>query len=236
MSINKLKISFFLVIGVIFILLLAGENTAWSQSLIEYYNSADKETLEQDTQKITKKLKTMFNPNDIAQNQAKIDFSDFFSNFKNLILYATKLANYHDYQENIKFGREREIYQVLSLKGEMETEKRSAINKKYDRLEEISQDEIETYKDMIETAFDTCELYTETTLFKKPIFKEETFKQTMEEYLAGPEFQEYCQKKALLEQNYPEYVDRISHLVLLWKGAPPAPTDPIINPEIVNAL
>lgn len=218
-------------------ILLAWRGPAWGGSLIEYYNATDQTTLQKDTEKMTKKLKVMFDPKDIAQKQKAIDFSNFFSNFRNLILYASKLASYHDYQENIRFGREREIYKGLPLEGEMKEGKKAAINKKYDRLEDISKEEIETYKDMMETSFDICEIYTQRIFFGDNFFKNKEFKGCMEEYFAGKDFQDYRNKlDTFLKKASPEYVDSINRLVLLWVEPPPSPNDHIIDPGLVNAL
>ncbi len=219
-------------------------NPLWGEEvkrtpLLEYYNTTDKETLVKETAEMSGKLKSLFNSEEIEATEAELDFSRYFTNFKNLIRYVSKLAGYTDYEENIQFGRDREIYQILPEEGELEEDKKSVIAEKYNRLEAIANEEILVYQDMIETSFDACEIYTDTLFWGDKIFKKPKFKETMENYFRDEMFQTYeREKKPLLEESedYRQYANRIDRLVSLWKEPPPDPTSPIINPDVVERL
>lgn len=231
-----------LIVTIFFFTTIFWENSLRAQeeksgSLLEYYNTADKETLSRETGEMTEKLKSVFNSEEIAKTEAELDFSRYFTNFKNLTRYVSKLAGYTDYEENIKFGRDKEIYQTLPKEGELEEDKKSVIDEKYNRLEAIANEEILTYQDMIETSFDACEVYMDTLFWGDKLFKKSKFKESMEDYFRDEMFKTYeREKKPILKKSYPEYVNRIDRLVSLWKESPPKPTSPIIDPDIVEKL
>jgi len=208
-----------------------------SGSLLEYYNTADKETLSKETNEMAENLKSVFSSKEIEATEAELDFSRYITNFKNLIRYMSKLAGYADYEENIKFGRDREIYKVLPEEDNLEEDRKLVIDEKYDRLEMITKEEILTYQDTVESSFDACEIYTDTLFWGDKLFQNPKFKETMDDYFRDEMFQTYeKEEKPILEKSHPEYVNRISRLVSLWKEPPPKPNSPIIDPDIVEKL
>jgi len=208
-----------------------------SGSLLEYYNTADKETLSKETNEMTENLKSVFSSKEIKATEAELEFSSYITNFKNLIRYMSKLTGYADYEKNIKFGRDREIYQVLPEEGKLEENRKLVIDEKYDRLETITKEEILTYQDTIESSFDACEIYTNTLFWGDKLFQNPKFKETMDDYFRDEMFQTYKkEERPILEKSHPEYVNRIDRLVSLWKEPPLKPHSPIIDPDIVEKL
>ncbi len=206
-------------------------------SLLEYYNTTDRDTLDRSTEEMTGKLKGIFNKKKIEQTEAELDFSKYHTSFKNLFLYINKIAGYTDYEENIKFGRDKEIYKLLPLEGEIKPDKKAVVDEKYKRLEEITREEIFTCQEMIESSFDACELYTETLFWGEKFFSNPGSKETMMDFFESDLFRKYQEEnRALVMKAYPEYVSRIDRLVFLWKEKPLKPTSPLIDPDIVENL
>jgi hypothetical protein len=207
------------------------------KSLLEYYNTADKEILKSETKEMSEKLKKVFNKAEIEKTEKELEFSRYFSSFKNLITYGSKLAGYSGFEENIRFGRDQEIYKSLPTAGEEGKDKKSLIAKKYDRLEEIAEEEVLTYHDMMETAFDTCEIYSDSLFWGDRFFNEAGFKETMDEYFAGEAYEKYeTEKKPLLLKSNPEYAKRIEKLVSLWDNSAYDPNAPIVDPKVISRL
>ena len=72
-----------------------------AESIYDQYTSMPKETLEAETSEMGKNLRKVFNEKSVEEYQRKIDFADYYANFKKLVLYGVKLANYTDYEENL---------------------------------------------------------------------------------------------------------------------------------------
>ena len=207
------------------------------KSLLEYYNSADKETLNRETKEMSKKLKDVFNKGEIEKTENDLEFSRYFSSFKNIIIYGSKLAGYSGFEENIRFGRDQEIYRSLPSAGDAGKNKKGLIKKKYDRLESIAEEEVQTYRDMMETAFDSCEIYSDSLFWGDRFFNEPRFKETMEDYFAGDVYRKYQEeKKPVLEKSCPEYVKRIDVLASHWDDTTYNPEAPIVDSQVIERL
>ncbi len=203
-------------------------------TLLEYYNTANQETLDSDTERIADNLKDAFNKKEIIRTENDLQFSRYYISFKNLILYANKLAGYTDYEENIKFGRDNELYRQLPVEGKLPKDKKMLISEKYNRLEQITVEEIDTYKEMMEISFNACEFYTENDF---NFFGNHRYKEVMENFLQAERYQLFEQeKRALLEKDNGAYVKRIDRLIASWRQVPPTPDSPIIDPEIIRNL
>jgi hypothetical protein len=203
-------------------------------SLLEYYNRADQETLNAGTEKMAEDLKGMFDKEEIIRTENDLQFSRYFTNFKNLVLYANKLAGYVDWEENIKFGRDNELYRELPKEGELTKDKKLHISEKYNRLEGITVEEINTYREMMEISFNACEFYTENDF---AFFDNRKYREKMEDFFQGGRFQMFEQeKRELLEKEHSDCIKRIDTLVAAWRERNPDPDSPIIAPEIIESL
>ena len=215
--------------------LLAEEQS--TTSLLEYYNETDKETLDRDTEEMATKLKGIFKKPEIVRTENELEFSKYYTSFKNLILYANKIASYAEYKENIRFGRDQEIYQKLPLEGKMTEDRRNAIDEKYSRLETITKEELLTYQDMAEASFISCEFYLDQQFWGDKFFSNPRFKESMTDVFQSDLFKKYEQeKRPLLMKSNPDYVNRIDRLIASWRKPLPEPTSPLIDPEIVERL
>jgi len=206
-------------------------------SLMSYYSTADSGTLRDDTRTMSERLKGMFRKNEIEKTEKKLEFSRYHSNFKNALIYLNKLAGYSEYEENISFGRDREIYNALPREGVINEDRKMVISEKYNRLETITGEEIDTYRDMIETSFDACEIYNDSLFWGDAFFEDRMFRESMEEVFTGEDYRTYEQQnRRILMKSFPEYVGRIDQLVTHWKKSPRRPASPIIASAIVDRL
>lgn len=215
----------------------AGSGPAPGQTLLEYYNTADRDALNADTDQMSENLKGVFRKRDIVKTESALEFSRYQSNFKNAILYANRLSGYVDYKANITFGRDNAVYQAMPEEGELTDDTRRYISEKYDRLETISGEEVLTYQEMLEKCFDVCELYADALFWGESFYANERFKKEMDDFFDSDQYRTYEQeKRPLLQKQYPEYVSRIDQLVASWREPPPDPESPIIDPAVVGRL
>ena len=222
-------------------LLLATANLAAAgNSLFEYYTKTTPETLKAETGEMGAKLKTAFSQNSIKSKQEKIDFSEYFSNLKKSVLYASKLATYSEYVTDLRFARDKEIFKGLPDeektygKSTPPLDRKEFVTNKYGKMKKNVEEEIETYNDLILFSLDTCETLTENDL--SGILQDPYNHGKVRNYIRGDEYRSYEAKKERLNQTWPELLGRISAQFAVWEPRPASPHDPIIDPKIIGAI
>lgn len=211
-----------------------------AESLYEQYTNMPKETLDTETTEMGKNLRKVFNEKSVEAYQMKIDFADYYANLKKLVLYGGKLANYNDYEENLTFAKDKEIFKGLSVaEGETKTgkdyERKAYVNEKFDQMKDNIQDEIDTYKDLILISLDACEIMSQNDLsgFTQSDKNQETINRYMNE---SEIYSTFCERFDRLNNGWPEIAGRISKQVKLWQAAAPSGSDPIIDRKITEAI
>jgi hypothetical protein len=213
---------------------------AAAQSLYEQYLNTPKETLESETDEMGKNLKQVFNEGGIERQQQKIDFADYFSNFKKLVLYGAKLANYAEYEENLTFAKDKEIFKGLpEAEGETNTQgtydQKAFVNEKYEKMKGNITEEIDTYVDLIKISLDACEIMSRNDLsgFMENANNQRSIRRYLDESEA---YHAFAERQERLNKGWPNLARRISDQVRLWQEAQPSPEDPIIDPAITEAI
>ncbi len=211
-----------------------------AESLYDQYTNMPKETLDAETTEMGKGLRKVFNEKSVEEYQQKIDFADYFANFKKLVLYGAKLANYNDYEENLTFAKDKEIFKGLAVaEGEAKSgshyERKAFVNEKFDQMKGNIQDEIDTYLDMLLISLDACEIMSNNDLsgFTESGKNQLTIGRYMEE---SEIYDKFAERYDRLNNGWPEIAGRISKQVKLWEAAAPSGSDPIIDPKIAEAI
>jgi len=213
----------------------------YSETLYEKYAKATEKELESETKQLAHKINSVFDERNLRLKQSVIDFSEYFSSLKNLIFFCNRLAVYSSYEQDLKFGRDNEMFKGLPETPEknqnQQSGKKSLINAKYEKLKDNVLAEIETYDDMSEMFMDTCLAKTNDMFFQENIIQNPLFKSQIEKYfLSSNEFKEFVTKKNMLTKFRPQLLHYIEKQVHLWKTPLPSPDTPIIDPEIVKKL
>jgi len=217
-----------------------GVHTASAESLYESYTSTTKDTLTKETNDMGRKLRTVFAQDSVKKFQQRIDFADYFSNLKKTVLLATKLATYSEYETDLKFARDKEIFKGLpedsrpSRRNGPQVDRKDFVRNKYDRMKKNIEEEIETYDDIIRLSMDTCETIAENDL--SGILESPTNHEKVLQFTESKPYREYQGKRSQFEKGWPLLASRISVQFSLWEASLPSPEDPIINPEIVGAI
>ena len=148
----------------IFLIILISGN-CFSDSLFKEYTEKSRQELMDETDTMSKEIKDTFNQRSVEIAQQKIDFYDYFSNLKKLVLYGSKLATYAEYDQDLKFAKDNELFKGLpddqKEKAEFTTR---FVNEKYNKMQHNVKDEIETYEDLIQISLDSCELLSSNDL------------------------------------------------------------------------
>ena len=154
------------VMGAFSLLLTITWDPCAAESLYEYYTAATEETLRSETKDMGGRLAKVFNEDSVARRQQQIDFSEYVSNLRKAVLFAGKLATYSEYEKDLQFARDKEIFKGLPDNqtprpaGDPALDKKQYAEKKYQSMSRNVQEEIETYRDLIQIALDACEMLT----------------------------------------------------------------------------
>lgn len=227
-----------------FALILAGmvpSGASAQQTLFEKYASASEEELNKETEELGAKIEKSFDAKDIDQKQAEIDFAEYSSNFKNLIYFGSRLTAYATYEEDLKFGKEKEIFKSIPEKpmaaGKNETlERKEFVRDKYEKMKENIQAELNTYGDMAEISLDVCRAKAEEAFFIENVVDSPDFRDRIQKYFRSKNFKTYSAKSNVLKTMKPVLADAIEKQVQIWKAPPRPPDSPIINPAVVDRL
>ena len=221
------------------LIILSGQWAA-AGSLYEYYTSAATETLKTETKGMGKELSATFNQKGISSRQQKIDFADYYSNLKKLVLYSSKLATYSEYGKDLRFARDNEVFKGLPTetkapgKNEPQLDRKDFVNRKYGEMKKNVEEEIETYVDLIKLSLDACETLTQNDL--SGFAENKKHQSRVVSFKRGKDFRDYLEKRGRLTETWPSLAARISNQLSLWDPRPASPDDPLINVKIAGAI
>lgn len=236
--IEKTKRVYCFFAGIWLLFLLAGNSSAGS--LFEKYTSKSKQQLKDETLAISEKIKNKFDQASVEDAQQKIDYYDYFSNLKRLVLYGTKLANYADYEQDLKFARDNELFRGLpedrdESSGETQKLTHKFVSEKYHKMQDNIKDEVETYEDLIMISLDSCELLAANDLSGFAASKGSM--QRIRRYLEhSGDYKQYVEKRSRLASTWPALESRISRQISLWAEKGLGPGDPIVDRRITLAI
>ena len=210
-----------------------------AQSLFETYASATSETLSEETQQMGRQLSQSFNQQTIADYQQQIDFAEYLSGLKKAVFYAEKLATYTEYEADLQFARDKEVFKGLPDEGAVTDvsameERREFVAGKYQRMTKNVEEEIETYIDMMQISLDACESLAVTDL--NGMFERGENQKKIRTFLRSQAFTNYQNKQADFSQRWQELSLRIDAQLALWQPKAASPTDPLIAPHFIEAL
>jgi hypothetical protein len=211
-----------------------------AESLYEYYTTATQETLRTETHSMGRQLAKVFDENAVARRQQQIDFSEYVSNLKKAVLYAGKLATYSEYEKDLRFARDNEIFKGLPEDNASvpamasDDDQKQFAQKKYTRMTKNVQEEIDTYQDLIQVALDACEMLAGNDL--SGMLENLEFRDKLNEYQHSKDFQQFVGKRPQLARKWPDLEQRLARQLDLWQAPLPAPDDPIINRKITGAI
>lgn len=224
----------------IFLAVLLLATTARAESLFETYSQKSKTELAAETQQMGRSLQQTFNATDISHRQMQIDFSEYRSNFKKALHYATRLASYSEYEQDLEFARDKEIFQGLpetqDIAGadDAQRDKQTFMRKKYDRMQQNVDEEVGTYVDLLHLSLDACESLTRHDL--GGFVADDQTRETMRDFVQSDISRSYALRQDQLAGRWSEIAVRIEGQLQLWGDTVAGPNDPIINPQIVQAL
>lgn len=210
-----------------------------AQSLFETYASATSESLADETQQMGHQLTQAFNQQTIADYQQQIDFAEYVSGLKKAVFYADKLATYTEYEADLQFARDKEVFKGLPDEGAtvdasaME-ERREFVAGKYQRMTRNVEEEIETYIDMMQISLDACESLAVNDL--NGMFERTDNQKKIRTFLRGSSFASYQNKQPDFSQRWRELSLRIDAQLALWQPKAASPSDPLIAPHFIEAL
>jgi hypothetical protein len=213
---------------------------ATAGSLYEYYTTAPVTTLQSETKEMGQQLSRAFVQNGIHARQQRIDFAEYYTNVRKLVLYATRLSAYSEYEKDLVFARDNEVFKGLpdesTSRGEIgaQFDRKDFVKKKYTKMKKNVEEEIETYVDLIHLSLDACE-----TLMRNDLsgFGENNhYRERITDFKQGKEFREYVAKRNRLTGMWGSLEARISHQFALWDPKPVSPDDPLINRTITEAI
>lgn len=215
-------------------LLTAG--TGYCESLFKTYSNMSEQQLKSETRTMSGQIRDQFRQGDMEAAQQKIDFYDYMANLKKLLLYGSRLATYSDYENDLEFARDNERFKGLPEAETDDAQQRSRfVDEKYKRMQVSVSDEIETYEDLIRMSLDSCEMLASNDL--SGFAEQENARQRVRIYFeTSRDFNEYMAKKEALAKRWPDLESRINRQIVMWSAAGPAPDDPVINPEITQAI
>ncbi len=222
------------------LVLMAGLPVA-ANSQYEYYTTASQEELDSETRDMGRQIKSAFDQNDIALRQRQIDFSEYYSNLKKMVLFATKLAIYSDYETDLQFARDNEVFKGLpdeepiALQGDKaKMDRKDFVSKKYGRMKKDVNEEIETYLDLIQLSLDACETLSGNDL--SGFLDEPQSSTRVRDFSETKEFQAYAENQSRLTDRWPDLAGRISSQLALWQAQSLSPDYPLINPDVTGAI
>jgi len=223
--------------AVVFLILCVTATSA--EPLYDQYLNTPKETLKQETTQMSEALRKTFSEGSIERSQQRIDFADYYANFKKMVLYGAKLANYADYEENLAFARDKELFKSLpssdASKPAGSLDQKAFVKDKYEQMKVNVSEEIDTYQDLITISLNACEIMTANDLSGFSGTKEN--QDTIRRYLDESEaYQVFSQRYERMEKNWPNLADRISRQITFWEAPGRLPDDPIIDPTLTGAI
>ena len=230
-----------IMISVLFLVTLVSfaavpEAGAASQSLYEFYASKSGDDLKEETSDMGERLKDMFDPRGIANKQKLIDYKNYLSNYKKVIYFSNKLAAYSDYEKDLEFARDNEIFKGLP-DGEPEDGAKSGnrkeyVGKKFTSMKRNVEDEINTYLDMINLSLDACEAGVKYDL--SGFAREDDFMAKMQAVIRNDETKRFISVKERFGRKWPDLRNRIDRQIAAWAPVSESPETPIIDAKVTG--
>ena len=226
-----LLVGFLLLVG-----LLAPVHAA---SLFEQYSTRNAADLNAETHEMGRQLKNYFNADDISQKQQQIDFSEYRSSLKKALLYGVSLATYSEYERDLEFARDKEVFKGLPDEIEQQgddifRQRADYMGKKYRRMKQNVEEEIATYSDLLLLALETCETLTRQDF--TGIQDDERFIEEMRDVVNGADCIKFLARQPELAKRWPQLSQRIEAQLAVWQETAVKPDSPIIDPRIIEAL
>ena len=213
---------------------------AWAESLYEYYVSASAETLRTETAEMGKELTAAFGQSAISNRQQRIDFAEYYSHLKKTAIYAGRLSGYSEYERDLQFARDNEIFKGLPEKaarddkGAPQLDRKDFVNKKYVGMKKNVEEEIATYTDLLKLSLEACETLIQNDL--NGFADNKVYQERIQDFKQGKEFREFQARMPRFAAAWPDLAARISRQLARWDPHPPSPDDPIIDTKIAGAL
>lgn len=216
---------------------LALSAPCFGAGLVEFYTTADKAQLEAETARMGESLRTMFSQGDVDSKLRDIDFAEYYANMQKLVFYGAKLANYCDYEAELTFARDKEIFKGLpkhkqepGAKEEVKAAKEFA-GAKYEGMSANIKDEIATYTDLIHQALDACQSVAENDL--TGIMEHAPYRRRIERMMQGRKFSEFKEARPRLSSRWPKIAGAIDQQFAIWQPPTPDADSPIIAPDLL---
>lgn len=209
-------------------------------SLYEYYTSVSTKTLKSETGEMGRQLSSAFGQSGISSRQQRIDFAEYYTNLKKLVLYASKLSTYSEYKKDLLFARDNEVFKGLPDESSSPKEngpqfdRKDFVKKKYGEMKKNVEEEIETYVDLIQLSLDACETLTRNDL--SGFVEDKKYQGQIADFKQGMEFRGYLAKRSRLAGTWSPLAARISNQLALWGPRPASPDDPLIDRKITGAI
>ena len=227
-----------IVYGICFMLLVSGN--CFSDSLFKEYTEKSRQELMDETEVMSREIKDQFNQRSIETAQQKIDYYDYFSNLKKLVLYGARLATYAEYDQDLKFAKDNELFKGLPEDHNEKMEEQAKftsrfVNAKYKKMQINIKDEIQTYEDLVLMSLDSCELLSSNDL--SGFVSSQSARQRIQLYLENSKgYKLYLEKQVRLAKTWPMLESRIKHQTGLWSEKGMNPDDSIIDRKITEAI
>lgn len=227
--------------------LLFSSQNVMAESLYEFYLNTPKATLQSETRQMSSDLKMKFTERGIVAKRQEILFAGYLSNLEKAVAYASKIAPYSQYEEDLKYARDHEVFKMLheddlsEKSGEAEEARELRDRKKYagkkvDQMEKNVLEDIDIYSSMITIALDDCEDVFYSDLDNKNFFTNENFADRIQDFFASDVYIEYLERHKDFASRWPGMETRLRRQVELWGQVEVNGEQPIIDPEIVQAL
>ncbi len=211
-----------------------------AESMYEYYSRADRATLEDETREMGNELRKIFNQQDISAKQRDIDFAEYAANLKKLVFYGNKLATYSDYERDLSFARDKEIFKGLPEERKNTPgsgprfDRKSFAGSKYERMKVNVEEEIDTYHDLIRMSLDICQAIIENDL--TGIHAHQDYHDRIQRFMNSKAFRLYQERRKQMAGRWPDIAAQIDAQFRYWETKAPALDEPIISTAITGRL
>lgn len=230
------------------IAVLLSSQSVMAESLYEFYMNTPRETLQTETRQMSQDLKMKFTERGIVAKRQEILFSGYLSNLEKAVSYAAKIAPYSQYEEDLEYARDHELFKMLS--GGEETrqkqtdaevaqdlrDRKKYAGKKVDQMEKNVTEDIDIYSSMIKLALDDCEDVFYSDLDSKDFFSNDNFSDRINDFFASDTYALYVERQKDFASRWPGMETRLRRQVELWGKAPVDGGQTILDPAIIQAL